>query len=133
MDNEFVLALALGQLAIDHLAKNDVESARAALAECAGICPRIESLEPAALCLEGLAGVAYGQQKATLSATLLGAAERAREGTAIPLWPLLEPLFARMVAGVRQETGEARFDALAAEGAAMSTEDALAMGLSGTA
>ena len=57
------------------------------------------------------------------------APESIREMIAIPVWPLFAPLGEQFVASLNEQLGPERYEALAAEGAAMRTEDALSVGL----
>ena len=129
-------AFALGQLAFGYFAKGDLDRAHQFLVECAEHCRVLEragTREASALCLEALAALAGARGSPELAAKLVGGSQAIREVIAIPIWALFASLAERFMAGLREQLGPERYEALAAEGAAMSTEDALAMGIEGTA
>ena len=125
-------AFALGQLGFAHLAKGDLAAAQRYLAECAEYCRLLERAgvrEASAVCLEALAALAGARDKPELAAKLVGASQAIREVIAIPVWPLFAPLAEQFVASLNEQLGTERYEALATEGAALSTEDALSVGL----
>jgi non-specific serine/threonine protein kinase len=78
--------------------------------------------------LEGFALVAAGVQDVTRSATLLGAADRLRQILAHPVPQNDLPSYERLIATVRTALGDA-LDAAWREGAALSLDDAVSLGL----
>jgi predicted ATPase/DNA-binding CsgD family transcriptional regulator len=79
--------------------------------------------------LEGFALVAAGVQDATRAAALLGAADRLRQILAHPVPQNDLPSYERLIATVRATLGDA-FDAAWRDGAALSLDDAVSLGLS---
>jgi tetratricopeptide (TPR) repeat protein len=87
-------------------------------------------------CIEGLAWIACSQGQAThdaprftRAARLLGAAAALRASTGNPMPPTYRAANDRTVANVRAQLGEATFAAAAAEGRAMTLEQAIAYAL----
>ncbi|MGN6337113.1 LuxR C-terminal-related transcriptional regulator [Mycobacterium sp.] len=76
--------------------------------------------------LECLARLAAGGRNHPLAARLLGAAEGMRQRTGAVRFPMYQADHDITVAAIRESLGQSAFDAVWAEGAAMSTEDAIA-------
>ncbi len=82
-----------------------------------------------AACLEGLAGVADGQDESARAARLWGAAEGLREQMGAPVPPVDRVHYEAAVAHTRMALGEAGFGAAWAEGRAMTLEQVIAYAL----
>ena len=80
-------------------------------------------------CLEGLAGVADGQDQAGRAARVWGAAEAQRERMGAPVPPAERARYAAAVAHTRAALGEAGYAAAWAEGRALTLEQAIAYAL----
>jgi hypothetical protein len=129
-------AFALSQLSFDHLLKGEPEVARAYLVECVDHCRVLERLghrEASAYCLEGLSGLARAQGKEVLAAQLLGGSDAIRELISVPIRALMEDLAQEYRRTLRESLGDEAYAAATGEGAALSTGDALELGLTGTA
>lgn len=129
-------AFALAQLTFDHLLNGDPEVARGYLVECVDYCHALERLghrEASAYCLEGFSALARSQGNELLAARLLGASDAIREVISVPIRVLMEDLAQDYRRTLRESLGDGPFDAAVAEGAAMGTQDALAMGVAETA
>jgi len=129
-------AFALSQLSFDHLLNGEPEIARAYLVECVDHCRALEQLghrEASAYCLEGFSGLARSRGKEVLAARLLGASDAIREVISVPIRALMEDLAQEYRRTLRESIGDEAYEAATAEGAAMSTGDALSLGVTETA
>jgi predicted ATPase len=123
----------LNQLGMDAFLLGDVIDAYAKLAAAAGIHRRLLDEEGSAYCLVGLAAVALSQQRPETAAQLLGAAAHAWSVLDVAVWPALHELAANLNEGVAQALTPDRLTDCRAEGARMSTYEALGRAVTVTA
>jgi hypothetical protein len=83
--------------------------------------------DPRTLALEGLAGVARATGDAERAALLLGAANGMRESAGAPLPPAERVGVDRIATAARRDLGEARLAEVLRRGAALSTDQAVAL------
>ena len=129
-------SFALSLLSFDHLLNGEPEVARAYLVECVDYCRALEQLghrEASAYCLEGFSGLARAHGNEVLAAKLLGASDAIREVISVPIRALMEDLAQEYRRTLRESLGDQPYEAATAEGAAMTTDDALSLGLTETA
>ena len=81
----------------------------------------------AAVCLEGLAGVASRKGHTERAAQLLATAARLRQAIGTPLAPIEQQHYDSQLALIRAQLGEERFVAAWAVGSAMTVDDAVTM------
>jgi predicted ATPase/DNA-binding SARP family transcriptional activator len=96
------------------------------------LCQEARNKGKIAECLEGLAGVAVALGKAERSARLFGATEMIREVIESPLPPVERASYGSDIASLRTQLDETTFDAVWAEGRAMSLEQAIEFALEET-
>jgi predicted ATPase len=96
ISDDHLTATVLDQLALDALLAGDVASARERLGESAELHRALRDQEGVAYCLDGLAAVCLTLGDAPAAGRLAGAAEGARAALGVSVWPLLEPLAARL-------------------------------------
>jgi predicted ATPase len=131
-----MVAYAHAELAFDYVFKGELETARDHLIECSEYCRALEregNREAPAYCLEGLAAVARAQGDPELAAKMGGASRAIRDVISTPVWALFTSLADQFVENLEEKLGPERLDELMAEGARMGTEDALSLGIAGTA
>ncbi len=129
-------AFALSQLSFDHLLNGEPEIARAYLIECVDYCRALEQIghrEASAYCLEGFSALARTQGNELVAAKLLGASDAIREGISVPIRALIGDLAEEYRRTLREKMGDRAYEDATGQGAAMSAEDVLALGISETA
>ena len=126
--------IALYNLAQVALSRGDQDRAAALFEEAVTLSEQIGDRANVAYCLEGLAVVANARGDAERSACLIGAAEGLHETIGVPVYVYYEPhrsLYERTATAVRSRLGEEGFEAVRAEGRAMTFEHAVAYALDG--
>src|SRR5262249_57711553 len=120
----------------DHLLNGEPDLARDRLVECVDYCRALEQLghrEASAYCLEGFSGLARAQGNEVLAAKLLGASNAIRDLISVPIPALMDDLPHDYRRTLRESLGDQLYEDAIAEGAAMSTDDALSLGIAETA
>jgi non-specific serine/threonine protein kinase len=129
VDDAWLLSFALSINGNQAWLDNDFARAEALYGEGLVVSRAIGAKWPIAECLWGLAGVAAARGHFMRAATLYGAERATRMAIgAVVLGDV--PRFERDVEAARAAIGASRFDTLAAEGQALSLEEAMAYGLS---
>ena len=117
---------ALWMLGVIAIRERDYARAKAWYSECLRFDQQIGTKTQLAECLIGFAGIAQAEQLLARAAQLLGAAEAEVEARQIPLENRDRAELQRLTTVLREELGEAAFEARSAEGRAMSMEEAVA-------
>jgi ATP/maltotriose-dependent transcriptional regulator MalT len=126
---EFLIPLhSLGWAA---LVGRDLQRAKALHKDSLELCYDLGDKGFACYCLEGLACVAEAEGEAKRAARLFGAAEALRQAIGITLASDKLALVEMHLVGARSQLEEPEWEAAFAEGGAMTTEEAVAYGLSG--
>jgi predicted ATPase len=133
IDNAFMRAQMLDQLAVDTLASGDIPGARQWLAASAGIHASLLDQEGSAYCLSGLAAIALAIGQSGPAAQLLGAASHARSVAGVAIWPAMQPLSDALAAAVAVALPEIQLAESTAAGMRMRLPAALSYGLDVTA
>lgn len=119
--------IRLGEVA---LCVNDPVRARASFAESFALWRELEDVEGQIWALDGFAGVAGVTHRYVQAARLFGAVEALSKAMGFAIPPLPQMVYAPMIDAARSQLGESKFDALWAEGRAMSLEQAIDLALS---
>jgi tetratricopeptide (TPR) repeat protein len=133
VDNDYLRAQVLDMLGLDTATAGDVTGARDRYSAAAALHTRLLDYEGSAYCLSGLAGLALSQERAAVSARLIGASDHARRIVGVAVWPGMRPIDQAQRAAVTAALSPASCTAATAEGARMRIPDALAYGLAATA
>jgi predicted ATPase/class 3 adenylate cyclase/DNA-binding CsgD family transcriptional regulator len=118
--------LALVARAFVAIAQDEPDQAERDAHEALTVAARTQGYLRAADALECLARLAAGDGNHQHAARLLGAAEGMRERMGHARFPMYQADYDAVVASVREALGQNDFDAAWAEGAALSTEEAIA-------
>lgn len=114
-------------LAILNARQGRLEEARPLLAKALVLSLTIRSPTFVALCLAGYAQLASAEGDLERAALLEGAAEGLRQRVGISAWAFLRPMEAGLVASVREQLGEDRFDRAFRDGAGLTQREAVAV------
>jgi tetratricopeptide (TPR) repeat protein len=126
--------IALYNLAQVALSRGDQDRAAALFEEAVTLSEQIGDRANVAYRLEGLAVVANARGDAERSSCPIGAAEGLHETIGVPVYVYYEPhrsLYERTATAVRSRLGEEGFEAVRAEGRAMTFEHAVEYALDG--
>jgi len=113
----------LGRLAVE---QGRLEESQALLAEALDLSLRSQNTRNVALCLAGFAELALAQGDLERSALMAGSAQGLLERAGLRAWPMLRRGEAELVARVRNELGQDRFDQLFTTGSHLKQQEAVA-------
>jgi non-specific serine/threonine protein kinase len=128
---EQTLSIVLCNLGAVLLEGADLDAARACYDEALATAHALGSKEFISLAVDGLGAVAAGRGEPERAARLAGAAEALLDETGAKLEPLDRDFRDRYRAAARERLGEARFEALLAEGRSMSLETSMRVAVDG--
>lgn len=123
------LAVSLMDLGQVRLHAEDASEAHELFKESMSLGRELEDRELRAEALWGFAGVAGAAHRYSLAARLFGAAEALTQAMDSPMPPLAHMVYDPIIESARSQLGGSKFDALWAEGRAMSLEQATALAL----
>ena len=125
-----IAAEAFQSLGETRLAQGDPAGARAHLAQALAQYQEMGDRKGISWCLAGLAGVAVIDDEPQRAARLWGAGEALRQSLGGRYAPAARATHERLMATAREQLGEGAFNAAWAEGARMTMEQAVVVGLS---
>lgn len=125
------LVCALRDRALVAIAQGEVERARGDAHQALTEIARVQAYQPCPDVLEILAETAATMGNHCTAARLFGSADAIRDRTGLTRLPFFDAHYANSVAATRDTLGEEDFASAWAEGAALSTDDAIAYALRG--
>ena len=125
IESDYLIGQALGMIGLVALAQDDLEGARAAFIEAAGLLLSVYSRDGLADILYGFAALALRAGDAAEAAVLVGAADATRERIGYFLSAKLDPTYDAIASGARAALGEDAFERAYATGMAMGTREAV--------
>lgn len=105
LGDDHLTATALDQLAFDAILAGELDLARERLTRAAALHRRLHDQEGTAYCLDGLAGLALASGRPDAAARAAGAAETARAGIGLAVWPLVQALGDQLDGAIRAALG----------------------------
>lgn len=132
IDNDHLRAQLLDLLGLDALVAGDIQTARSRYVAAAELHLEILDQEGSAYCLAGFASIALTGGHPDVSARLMGAGWHALDVVGVSVWPGVQASADALAAMVSGALGEGAFAAATAEGARMSTSEALSYAILAT-
>jgi predicted ATPase/class 3 adenylate cyclase/DNA-binding XRE family transcriptional regulator len=126
---DFVIDISLWILGVIAMREEDYVRAKELYTECLLFDQKIGLPRQLAECLIGFAGIANAERHLERAAQLLGAGEAEVEARVDPLENIDRIEVERLTAVLRKELGDAKFEALAMKGRAMTREQAITFAL----
>jgi tetratricopeptide (TPR) repeat protein len=119
----------LWMLGVISIIERDYDAAKAWYTECLLFDQEIGVYDQLPECLIGFASIASSEKRFEYAAQLLGAADAQAKARQVPLATFDQAELQRLTTALREVLGDAKFEELAAEGHAMTIEQAIAFAL----